>query len=88
MNTPTKTPATIVQVIRKRTPTLTYIHPPPHTHTLLPKVPNNIKLSIQSNKSELYVVNPSMIATTTGMCTHTDLSLTSMVCFLQETHNL
>ena len=86
MNTPTKTPATIVQVIRSGTPTLTYIHIPPppphtHTHTLLSEVPDNIN-SIQSNKSELYVVNPSMIAITTGMCTHTDLSLTGMVCFL------
>ena len=49
MNTPSKTPATIVQVIRSGTPTLTYIHkhthpppPPPPTHTLLPEVPDNI----------------------------------------------
>ena len=86
MNTPTKTPATIVQVIRKRTPTLTYIHPsppPPHTH-----FPLKYKIIETPNKSELYVVNPSMIAITTGMCTHTNLSLTGMVCFLEETHNL
>ena len=48
MNTPTKTPATIVQVIRKGLlPSHTYIHPPPppppptHTHTFLPEVPDN-----------------------------------------------
>ena len=44
MNTPTKTPATIVQVIRKRTPTLTSIHipPPPPPYTLLSEVPDNM----------------------------------------------
>ena len=32
------------------------------------------------------MVNSALIVITTGMCTHTDLSLTGMVCSLQKTH--